>query len=133
MEMTQAEFAAAIEVKEGSLAAWETDRARPRSRDIVEIAKRIEVITNISASWLLGITDGQRPPHPPGQSFRPPRQTERVRQLRPVADVAGDRQPELVTVEDRWSWYTEAIADQQTDHTDHWPVGYVDDTALAAA
>lgn len=51
--MTQAEFADAIGVKEGSLAAWETDRATPR--DIVAIAKRVEMLTNIPAAWLLGL------------------------------------------------------------------------------
>lgn len=53
--MTQAGFAAAIGVKEGSLAAWETDRATPR--DIVTIAKRVEMLTQIPAAWLLGLSN----------------------------------------------------------------------------
>ncbi|WP_374238396.1 multiprotein-bridging factor 1 family protein [Mycobacterium sp. PSTR-4-N] len=52
-DMTQAEFATAIGVKEGSLAAWETDRATPR--DIVAVAKRVELLTRIPAAWLLGL------------------------------------------------------------------------------
>ncbi|MGB7509276.1 MAG: helix-turn-helix transcriptional regulator [Mycobacterium sp.] len=51
--MTQSAFAAAIGVKEGSLAAWETDRATPR--DIVSVAKRVEMLTNVPAAWLLGL------------------------------------------------------------------------------
>jgi transcriptional regulator with XRE-family HTH domain len=59
--MSQAEFAAAIGVKDGSLAAWETDRAQPRN--VVAIARRIEVLTGIPAAWTLGIDDGE--PFPP--------------------------------------------------------------------
>lgn len=61
VEMNQEDFAEAIGVKDGSLAAWETDRARPR--DIVGIAKSVESVTRIPASWLLGIE--APPPHPP--------------------------------------------------------------------
>lgn len=60
--MTQGDFADEIGVKEGSLAAWETDRALPR--DIVAIAKRVEMITRIPAGWLLGI-EAAGPPNPP--------------------------------------------------------------------
>lgn len=56
--MTQGEFAAAIGVKEGSLAAWETDRAQPRN--IVGVAKRIELLTGIPAAWVLDLN----PPRP---------------------------------------------------------------------
>lgn len=55
-DMTQSAFAEAIGAKEGSLAAWETDRATPR--DIVAVAKRIEMLTNIPATWLLGLGGG---------------------------------------------------------------------------
>lgn len=53
--MNQHDFAAAIGAKEGSLASWETDRAKPR--DIVAVAKRVEMLTHIPAAWLLGIED----------------------------------------------------------------------------
>jgi transcriptional regulator with XRE-family HTH domain len=86
--MTQTEFAAAIGVKEGTLAAWETSRAHPRSADIVDVAKRIETVTKIPASWLLGMDDGPpSPPSPPAHPFRQPGATVQ-RRLRPVP--AGD-------------------------------------------
>lgn len=53
--MNQEAFAAALGVSEGSLASWETNRAKPR--DIVAVAKRIEMLTHIPAAWLLGIED----------------------------------------------------------------------------
>lgn len=52
-EMDQRGFADALGVAAGSLAAWETDRSRPR--DLVSIAKRVELLTRIPASWLLGL------------------------------------------------------------------------------
>jgi transcriptional regulator with XRE-family HTH domain len=61
--MTQEEFAANIGVKEGSLAAWETDRAQPRS--VVAVARRIEQFTGIPASWTLGLDDPEPLPPPP--------------------------------------------------------------------
>lgn len=57
--MKQAEFAERIGTKEGSLAAWETDRSTPRN--IVAIAKRIEALTRVPATWILGLDDG--PPY----------------------------------------------------------------------
>lgn len=51
--MNQHDFAVAIGVPDGSLANWETDRAKPR--DIVAVAKRIEMLTRIPAGWVLGI------------------------------------------------------------------------------
>jgi transcriptional regulator with XRE-family HTH domain len=102
----------------------------------------IEAHTPITAAYLL---TGQHPapspqPPPPGQSFRPPHPAERVRQLRPVADVAEDRQPELVNAEERWSWYAEALADERTDskpikkraHRPSKPVGWTYSTDCAA-
>lgn len=53
--MNQHDFAVAIGVPDGSLANWETDRAKPR--DIVAVAKRIELLTRIPAGWTLGIED----------------------------------------------------------------------------
>lgn len=52
--MDQRDFAKAIGVTASSVAAWETDRAVPR--DIVAIAKRVAMLTNIPAAWLLGVT-----------------------------------------------------------------------------
>ncbi len=61
--MKQAEFATRIGTKEGSLAAWETDRSQPRN--IVAVAKRIEALTRIPATWILGLTETP-PPNPEG-------------------------------------------------------------------
>lgn len=61
--MNQAEFAAAIKVAEGSLAAWETDRSKPR--DIVAVCVRVESISEIPATWLLGL-DGDGTSQPVG-------------------------------------------------------------------
>ena len=63
--MNQHDFAVAIGVPDGSLANWETDRAKPR--DIVAVAKRIELLTRIPAGWVLGIEnspDGGGPTGP---------------------------------------------------------------------
>lgn len=84
--MTQGEFAAAIGVTESSLAAWETDRAMPRSRSLIDVCKRIEVVTNVPHSWLLG-SDEPTPP-PPGAGAVPRREQRQVRHLRPVIDDA---------------------------------------------
>lgn len=86
-DMNQRDFAAAISATEGSLATWETGRAKPR--DIVAVAKRVEMATRIPASWLLGIDDGA--PSPGGPDGGTP-QGKRPRQdlnLRP-RDYWGD-------------------------------------------
>lgn len=68
--MKQAEFAEKIGAKEGSLAAWETDRSQPRN--IVALAKRIEALTRVPATWLLGLDDGPPPnPDPDGGLSQP--------------------------------------------------------------
>lgn len=81
----------------------------------------IEAATPITAAYLLtGHHPSSAPkPPPPAQPFRPPHPAERARQLRPVADVAEDKQPDLVTVDDRWKWYAEALAED----TPSKPVG----------
>lgn len=62
VEMDQREFADQLGVKPGSLAAWETDRSRPR--DLVAIAKRIELLTKIPAAWILGLDEKPQSPRP---------------------------------------------------------------------
>ena len=59
-DLNQHDFAAAIGVPDGSLANWETDRSKPR--DIVAVAKRVEMLTRIPAAWMLGVDDTNPPP-----------------------------------------------------------------------
>ncbi|SLF13429.1 Helix-turn-helix domain [Mycobacteroides abscessus subsp. massiliense] len=54
----QREFADVIGVKAPSIASWEAGNAKPR--DIVALAKRVEMLTRVPASWLLGV-DGTNP------------------------------------------------------------------------
>ena len=56
--MGQKEFAEALGTTPGSLATWETDRSRPR--DLIALAKRVEMLTRIPATWLLGL-DSENP------------------------------------------------------------------------
>lgn len=89
--MTQEEFGAAIGVKMGTLAAWETDRAQPRSREIIEVVKRIEEVTEVPVDWLLGIVEDGPPPEPPAR--RPFRQIENMnRPMRHLRPVTPDRE-----------------------------------------
>lgn len=67
--MHQRDFAVAINVKSGSLAAWESDRAIPRN--IVAVARRIELVSGVPAAWILGLDDGP-PPGPPGGGSNQP-------------------------------------------------------------
>jgi transcriptional regulator with XRE-family HTH domain len=67
--MDQREFADAIGVTPSALAQWETDRATPR--EIVAVAKRVEVLTGVRTAWLLDIED--KTPRPPPTADHPPR------------------------------------------------------------
>ncbi len=51
--MEQRAFAAALEMKPGKLAAYETGRAAPRFRDAPALAKRVQVLTGIDYRWFL--------------------------------------------------------------------------------
>lgn len=60
--MTQTEFAQALGVGDRAAAAWESiDDRMPR--DVVAIAKRIEVRFQVPAAWLLGL-EVPTPPSP---------------------------------------------------------------------
>lgn len=71
IEMDQRAFASALGVPAGSLAAWETDRARPR--DVVAVAKRVEMLTRIPATWLLGLDTTNPHQDGPGGGQKLPR------------------------------------------------------------
>ncbi|WP_205916736.1 helix-turn-helix domain-containing protein, partial [Prescottella equi] len=61
--MDQRGFAEALGVSAGSLAQWETDRTKPR--DVVAIAKRVELLTRIPAGWILGVQETPAGPNGP--------------------------------------------------------------------
>jgi len=54
-DLTQEEFARALNVNPKSLAAWEADSWLPR--DIVTLAKRIQLSYGVPVNWTLGILD----------------------------------------------------------------------------
>jgi transcriptional regulator with XRE-family HTH domain len=49
------DFAQVLGVNVSSLAHYETDRARPR--DLVDLAQRVQAVTGVPASWVLGLDD----------------------------------------------------------------------------
>ena len=57
--VSQDDFAATIGVGKKSLAAWELDTNTPRN--MVAIAKRIELAYGVAAAWTLGLTENPRP------------------------------------------------------------------------
>lgn len=62
--LSQIEFAKLLEVTASRIASWETDAARPR--DVVAIARRIELLTGIPAHWTLGLGAEHLRPGPTG-------------------------------------------------------------------
>lgn len=52
---TQADMAALLEYPRPAYVNWESGTSRPR--DIVEVAQRIERLTGVPASWVLGLED----------------------------------------------------------------------------
>lgn len=63
-ELTQEEFAERLGAKSGAYAHWEAGRNTPRQ--VVTIAQRIEMLTGVSATWLLGLVDSAPGPTGPG-------------------------------------------------------------------
>lgn len=51
----QAEFAQALNVNLKAYSAWESGKNTPR--ELVAIAKRIELVTGVPATWMLGISE----------------------------------------------------------------------------
>lgn len=57
--MTGAEFAEALGVTQSALGQYETDRTMPR--DVVDLAQRVQALTGVPASWLLGLESAEPP------------------------------------------------------------------------
>ena len=51
--MTQRDFCAAIDADPKSYAQWEADHNRPRQ--LVEVCQAVELVTGVSAAWLIGL------------------------------------------------------------------------------
>ena len=108
-------------LSDSSWREWELSGRLPR--DYETVCKQIADVAGCDLHWLM-TGDPAMPPSPPGRTFPKPQRTGSVRRLRPVADVTEDRRlDDLVTVgdDDRWSWYTKALADDPTSK----PVGCV--------
>ncbi|MCB2413683.1 helix-turn-helix domain-containing protein [Demequina sp. TTPB684] len=70
IDLDQRAFAEKLGVQSGTYQQWEAGRARPRH--VVATAKRIEMLTGISATWILGLETAEpRPASPNGAVARP--------------------------------------------------------------
>jgi len=80
---SQDELAEALNVSSSTVASWEVGRNRPD--DPVYLAMKLEVITGVPASWLLGVDqhtvemDEVAPPTRPMPAVRPPQFTDGTR------------------------------------------------------
>lgn len=89
--VSQEQFAATLEVNKKSLAAWELDTNEPRN--IVALAKRIELAYGVPASWTLGLKDEYPGPTGPGPDGRPRQDSN----LQPTG-YRGESLAEIVTL-----------------------------------
>ena len=62
--LSQEEMAERLDVPKPRYGAWENGHGRPR--DMVAIAKRIEVISGVPATWVLGLDEYDGPQDPGG-------------------------------------------------------------------
>ena len=60
----QAEMAARLGWPKGAYQSWEAGKARPR--ELVALAKRIELLTGVPATWVLGLDDAAATPSATG-------------------------------------------------------------------
>jgi transcriptional regulator with XRE-family HTH domain len=61
--LSQKAFAAQLDINASAYSQWEAGNSKPR--DVVAVARRIELLTGIPASWTLGLDDAKSP-HPDG-------------------------------------------------------------------
>lgn len=64
VHMTQDEFAATLGVGGKAYAAWEADRNYPEH--VIDLARHVQAVFGVPASWLLGIDENPRPVGPDG-------------------------------------------------------------------
>ncbi|WP_370246340.1 helix-turn-helix domain-containing protein [Jiangella sp. DSM 45060] len=63
--LQQRDFAERLQVTASAYAQWEAGNTKPR--DIVTVARRIEMLTGVPATWILGLyTETPRPDGPAG-------------------------------------------------------------------
>jgi transcriptional regulator with XRE-family HTH domain len=63
--LTQEEFAEKLDVKPAAYSHWEAARNTPRK--LVAVAQRIEMLTGIPATWMLGLSEPSPNPGGPGE------------------------------------------------------------------
>lgn len=81
--LSQVDFANAIDATHQAVASWEIGTREPRS--VVAVAKRVELAFNVPAGWLLGL-DVEVPSPPdggPAGDGSTPGYSNRVKDLRP--------------------------------------------------
>lgn len=59
LKVDQQEFARLLGVTAQAAGAWESRNAQPR--DVVAIARRIELLTGVPATWVLGLDEAAAP------------------------------------------------------------------------
>lgn len=84
---SQDEFADKLGTNPNAYRAWESGRNHPR--DIVALAKRIEMLTGVPAQWTLGLADDQ-PSGGPGN----PKKADSVSKSQPLDYKVGDSDEE---------------------------------------
>lgn len=81
---SQDEFAEKLGANPNAYRAWESGRNHPR--DIVSLAKRIEMLTGVPAQWTLGLADGTSTPGGPAT----PKKADSVSNVMPLDYKVGD-------------------------------------------
>lgn len=69
LQLTQAEFAARLDIKENTYNAWETGRNTPSLAEAKRIAARLRLQCGIPEWWTLGVEPPSPRPTGPGEGF----------------------------------------------------------------